>query len=204
MPERPQTFGFFVEGLGERAGNGLCGPSGRQRPPDWLELPASGLSYLTAAPGAKPAVHSEPAGLSDIVGVCEAIEFHGQPCLFLMARGRRMRVDGMPATRVEVLHVGSQVQLDGEHVLHLSMRMAPYLGPPRAEDIGRTCPLCRTPIGPETTAIWMCSYCGSVYHCEGDEKPAEDRLECGKLISECVHCNKPVVMKEGYSYVPEC
>jgi hypothetical protein len=39
-------------------------------------------------------------------------------------------------------------------------------------------------------------------HMEGQSKPAVERLECAAL-GDCPNCAQPIVMRSGYSHMPE-
>jgi hypothetical protein len=156
-----------------------------------FEVPAVGAAHLPLS--------ADPHDAA----VFEAVAVGHQPYLLMLSPGgQRLRVNGQRAPRVALLSVRDQVQLPDGGVLHVTRYTQPAIGRPGAEHVGKECPVCRDRFAPETI-VYVCPSCGSAAHCEGDEKPAEERLECIRLSSECPTCGAPVVMTQGYTYLPE-
>jgi hypothetical protein len=204
MKEQDQHFGVFVEKNEPYEDGGHCWGDATERQLAWVELPSSGICHLAAAPGEPPHIQREPADCQEEIALCETVEIEGERCLVLVAQGnRKLRVNGSPLLRLEALHAGDELQLDAEYLLHVALRTCPYVGPPRPGDLGQTCLYCRTLIGPETTTVYSCVKCGRPFHCEGEEKSADQRLECARLMAECQQCAQPVITRESYSNVPQ-
>ncbi len=169
-----------------------------------MDLPSSGICYLTAAPGQPPRAEQEPADRSEEIAVCESVEVAGKPCLLMIAQGnRQLLVNALSAQCLEILHPGDEISLGSDYLMRVVLRTCPYVGLPRPADLGQICLYCRTAIGPETTTIYACVKCGRPFHCEGEEKPADQRLECAKLMTECQQCTQQVVTQESYNRDPQ-
>ncbi len=159
-----------------------------------------GVSYLQVGPAAwvrllaKAPAKGEPACAVEPVGGREPL------LLLLSAAGARVRVNGQPAPPVALLGVKDQVQVGGGPLLHVTAYHAARVGPAPEGLLGRECPVCRVPLA--ATTVYVCPGCGAALHCEGEEK-GPDRLECARLSSECPACRAPVVMQEGWAYLPE-
>jgi len=126
----------------------------------------------------------------------------------------RVRVNGAPAPAVAILREGDELRVadasGAESVCLVALYHRPSIGPASAEEAGRTCPVCRTPIVLDKVR-YACT-CGALLHCEssaGEERsetdlaPADDRLECARVYSECPACYAPIVMAAGYARLPE-
>lgn len=204
MQGQGQHFRIFVEKYEpSEDGSHYRGGSEKHRR-KWIDLPSSGICHLAAAPGEPPHVRQEPPNRSEEIALCETVEIEGKRCLLQIALGnRQLLVNGSPARRLEVLHPGDEIQLDAEYLLHVSLQICHYVGPPRPADLGQMCLYCRTVIGPETTKIYSCVICGRAFHCEGEEKSADRRLECARLMVECQQCTQQVIIQESYSDAPQ-
>jgi hypothetical protein len=194
-------LGFFLEVVAAQAVPGQRRRGQRPALP-WMASPSEGVAYLVATPGGPPSLVSELPAPWDQAILLELVEFSGQSCLLMLANGRpAIRVNGLPTPRLAVLRVGDALQVDPDHLLHVSSRAAAYSGPPRQQDLGKTCPYCRSRIRPETNGVYACWDCSLVYHDEvGD---GENLLQCAQLIHECVQCTKSVIRGEEFQYVPE-
>jgi hypothetical protein len=156
-----------------------------------IEVPAAGTACLPWGP--------DPADAA----VLEAVTVGRQPFLLMLSAGlQRPRVNGQRAPCVSLLSVRDQVQLPDGRLFHVTRYTQPAIGRPGSDHLGKECPVCRTRFGTETT-VYLCPACGTAAHCEGEEKPADQRLECIRLSSECPTCGAPVVMTQGYTYLPE-
>ncbi len=132
----------------------------------------------------------------------EAVASQGQDHLLIVTpSGHSGRCNGQPLPRLALLTVKDQLQL-GDHLLHVTLFHRPRLGSPPADFVGRECPVCRLAITPETR-IFICPYCDTPLHCEGEDRPKDERLECVYLGSECPMCHRALVLQEGYAYFPE-
>ena len=203
MPSNGQRFVLFVETAGEQE-EPETRSHGRQAPPrklTALEVPSSGPAYLAIESGEVPQVLSEaPVGEAG-VSILETIRHEYQPYL-VMLPGAGIRVNGLPVPPVAILRAGDQIRAEGECLLHVSLLTGPRIGPPPDDKIGEECPYCRVKFTADRTA-YVCPHCGTAYHCEGDEREENDRLECARLASECYHCHKPLILEERYEYVPD-
>lgn len=204
-----QQFGFLVEALDqdESEKEALAGaprrPGAVPRDPGWIELPPAGISYLTLSPEQPPRVLLEPPARMSQAAVLETVRREQHPYLVMLGpTGQELRVNGVPAPPLVILHVRDQVQMGENYLLHLSLFRRPYIGPPAKEYTGSKCLVCRLPVAADTT-IYICPNCSGALHCEGEEKSQQDRLECARLSSGCPRCGNPVIMTEGYAYVPE-
>ena len=196
-------FGFFVEPLTPREEEGQLptrngNPAGRRV---WIQCPESGVSYLVAAPGTPRLRPTPPESAAEAIAL-EPVHHQGRSWLVMRRPGRKIRVNGLPAPRIAALRTGDQVQASDEYLLHVSLFTRPYIGPRLDEHADKTCPYCRTEFEPGFT-VYVCPHCRTALHCQGDEKPADDRLVCARLVSECPKCHMPVVMEEKHAYVPE-
>ncbi len=197
-------FGFFAEDLtiARRTPKlRATEPRGEQNY-SWLCMPTGDVAYLAVDNAGLPTLQPDkPDAAGDSIGLA-AVQFENQSFLAMLTSGELApRVNGQPAPPLTLLRVRDQVQVTERNVLHVSILNRPFIGRPRDEEIGTECPFCRIPFTADTT-IYICPFCDKAMHCEGTDKPEEDRLECARLTTECRHCNQPVNMKEGYVYVP--
>jgi hypothetical protein len=135
--------------------------------------------------------------------IFETVHHQRQPYLTMLSTpAARVRLNGVAAPPVAVLRIRDQVQIDGDFLLHVSQFTRPYHGPAASEHAGRDCPVCLTPIE-ERSLIFICPYCQTALHAQGEETPVADRLECHLSSSTCPCCNLPLAREEGYAYVPQ-
>ena len=210
--------GFFVE-TNKAESNGrhsladfrrqAGAPNGRHPALPWLAFPAPGPVWLRTTsdgPGLFAQSENAESGLAEsdgIVAGLEPIVYERQlHVLMLTPPGRSVRVNGLPAPRAAVLHVADLIEWGGSTVLHLSLHRRPHLGPPRPEDVGNECLVCRARIT-EQTVVLVCVHCSLALHCETTPTTGDSPLECARLSSECPRCRQELVIKEGYAYVPE-
>jgi hypothetical protein len=164
-----------------------------------LSVPA-GVSYLTVAPGEAPRLEDSPPSSGGLA--LEAVGSRGQDHLLIVSPADHPgRCNGQPLPRLALLAVKDQLQL-GDFLLHVTLFHRPRLGPPPADFVGRECPVCRLAITPQTR-IFICPHCDTPLHCEGEDRPKDERLECVYLGSECPTCHRALVLQEGYAYFPE-
>lgn len=168
-----------------------------------LEVPQE-TGCLTFDGNGEAALGPQPEGSTDGF-VVEPILSNHQSYLMMLSQGsERLRVNGHPAPPVAILSERDHIQVDDQLALHVTMFHRPDIGPPAPELIGKICPVCLTPFTAEPpTIVYRCWSCGCVAHCEGEEKPEDDRLECIKLSPSCPSCGVPVIMTHGYTYMPE-
>lgn len=197
-------FGFFVESL-----SGLL--EGRPRETHskprserlWLQCADSTTCYLVAEAGGPPRMTSDrPPRGSRFVALEPLRQQDGRSRLIMRQDGAQARINGLPAPCIAVLRRGDQLQIDDEHLLHVALYVRPYFGEPTAEHVGQKCPFCKSAIQ-AGQRIYLCPHCGTAMHCQEDEVAERDRLRCAMLATECRHCAAAVVMKEGFSDVPE-
>lgn len=137
-----------------------------------------------------------------------------------------VRVNGIVPPCVCLLRVGDQVLFGDDLLLHLTAYNRPQIGRAGPDQVGTECPFCRVVLRSVDT-VYVCR-CGAPVHCNGNgddrsgpdtvaaaEDPNEDvsnvgvsaeseeTLECAKLLSACPRCSRPVVLAEGFEYVPE-
>jgi hypothetical protein len=176
----------------------------QQRSPDWIELPAGRVSYLGIDLDQPPCVFEEIPATHRLAGVLEPIRQDNQRFLLLVSPpGHESRVNGIPAPRAAALQIRDQIRLNEDFILHVSIYERPYVGPPQDVHMDVECPLCRIRIAAGTSGVCECPNCGAVLHCEGPEKSADERLECGRLTAECPRCGQPIKLKPGFAYVPQ-
>ena len=112
--------------------------------------------------------------------------------------GLQVSLNGLPAACFSVLNPGDVLRFV-EHGLHLSLINRPYTGPPDESHLAAKCGYCRLPIQDEPgMRIYDCPHCHLPTHSQGEEMPAEKRLECAKLSSHCGHCQGDIVESEGF------
>lgn len=169
-----------------------------QRP---IEVP-QGLSFLNGSDGQPPRLGPERAA-DGVLAAFENLEAEGgrRAALLMFAVGNSApRRNGQPAPIVSALEIRDQLSFGSDLLLHLSARHDPYLGRPLPAQLDRECPVCRVPFVAESR-VYVCPVCDTASHCEGDEKPASDRLECA-LLGPCAVCGEPVQSEGGLQYDP--
>lgn len=118
--------------------------------------------------------------------------------LAINPNGGRLHVNGHAAPRVAVLGEKDALQLANDTVLHVTIFNRPRIHQPPPQLLGKQCPVCRVPFA-ETAAIYLCP-CGVAMHCEADDT---DGLQCARLHHACVACERPITLREGFSYWPD-
>ena len=111
-------------------------------------------------------------------------------------------VNGRSAPRVCLLRVGDQLLMEDGRLLHVTAYSTPMIGPATEQQVGSRCPVCLTPIK-QDARVFTCP-CGSVTHYDDAAgTPADERLECATIPSECLLCRHPIHLKGGYIHVPD-
>jgi hypothetical protein len=124
------------------------------------------------------------------------------PRLLITNLGKhRVRINGRVAPRFAVARERDVIQAGNGVPLHVTIHSTPPIGSVPPGQIGKECPVCRVAF----TAGCRCytCVCGATMHCEDDK--TEDGLQCAQLRSTagCPACKRPLIMIEGYSYLPE-
>lgn len=186
--------------------------------PSSLSRPARGGSTVVLN------VISTAADVPDDRVIVEPI-YGGQEARLVMlmpaGSGCPVRVNGIVPPRVCLLRIGDQVLFGNDVVLHLTAYNVPRLGRAEAAQVGTECLLCRVVFRSGDT-VYVCP-CGAAAHCmstgddrsgrdtvagaentnDGVPEEGEEALECAKLLSACPRCSRPIVLVEGFEYVPE-
>lgn len=123
--------------------------------------------------------------------------FHQQRLLVVNRTAHTLRVNGQPAPRVAALKEKDNFRWTGEAVFHVTAFHQPNIGSPSARLLGKECPICRVPFSDDTNC-YVCA-CGTAVHCEDSAAG----LQCAHLRADCPSCRRPIVLVEGYSYLPE-
>ncbi len=118
-----------------------------------------------------------------------AVNSHGEP----------LRVNGQLAPRAAVLAEKDSLQLPDDTTLHVTFFNRPRNGKPPPELIGKQCPVCRVPFT-ESATVYICS-CGVAMHNSPDGEA--DGLQCTRLQHACIGCERPITLKEGFTYWPD-
>jgi len=156
----------------------------------------SGVSSLALGSGGAPEIlAADSSALPSALLQLEPVERERRPSLLMLApRPSPARVNDAPAPPLSLLDVGDVVQL-GDVLLHVSWFNAPQVGPAAEHLVGKTCPVCRTPI--EAGATVIVHECGQALHLESDE----EGLRCA-MLGDCAGCGHPVSLDSGLSYRP--
>lgn len=118
------------------------------------------------------------------------------------AQKERVTVNGLPAARLSVVEPGDVLGID-DVTLYVAVRNRPFIGPPQESDLAAKCGFCRLAIQDvPDMRVYVCPSCRLPTHWQGDEVPADQRLECAKLSSQCGHCQADIVESEGFTHVP--
>jgi hypothetical protein len=172
--------------------------------PAILALPA-GVAFVRCLSGGQPFVESAESifgkELPDDAGVAVA-SLPGTARLMVASRGNALRIGGQPAPLVAIAQPGDVIQLDSDRAyeLHVTVYDTPHLGSAGAGLAGKECAVCRTPIASPETTIYRCRCGSAAMHCEPD---GPDALQCARLASTCPDCGQPIVLSEGYGFIPE-
>lgn len=163
----------------------------------------AGPSWLVAAPGRKTALLTSRLCGSPALAVLEPVltQQHNPRLLITSLGNHRVRINGRVAPRFAVARERDVIQAGNGVPLHVTIHSTPPIGPVPPGQIGKECPVCRVAF----TADCRCytCVCGATMHCEDDK--TEDGLQCAQLRSSagCPACKRPLIMVEGYSYLPE-
>jgi hypothetical protein len=164
--------------------------------PEMLAV-AAGVSSVALGPAGDPEIlGAEGPAPTRSMFQLEPVEVERHPALLMLAsRPSPVRVNGTPAPPLSLLEVGDVIQL-GDVLLHVSWLRAPQVGPAAEHLVGKTCPVCRTPITASAT-VFVHEECGTALHLE----PDENGLQCA-LLGDCASCGRPVSLDSGLSYRP--
>jgi hypothetical protein len=127
-----------------------------------------------------------------------------QPRLLLLAGPGTAppMINGRGAPRVCLLQVGDQLLLEDGRLLHVTAFNSPRVGTATEEQVGTSCPICRTAVG-RAARVFTCQWCGSVMHCEDPTRNADTApLECATIARDCPKCQRPIILAGGFQYVP--
>ncbi len=157
---------------------------------------------LVARRGEPPRLSPVAAEPSASGPVIEATVSRGhQPRLLVISSpDAPLFVNGHAAPRVALLKEKDQFQVDHPASFHLAVFHQPQIGAPPPDAIGKPCPVCLVPFTAESRC-YICP-CGAALHSEG-EPEEQDKLQCARISSECPVCRRPVVLTQGYSFVPD-
>jgi hypothetical protein len=196
--DAPADFRFLVE---------PCDDADVQR------CDASELFNVAVGPGvhaldveslaSNPRIVAAPPSRGPVAGTLhfEPLSVDRRPALLMLTpQGVDVRVNDRPSPRIALLAVGDQLQI-GDAVLHLTRYREFAVGPPSPEILGRKCAVCLIPFAHDTR-VYVHDVCGQPLHLEPESKPPEERLECARL-GDCPHCERPISLKSGYSFLPE-
>jgi hypothetical protein len=165
-----------------------------------LPVPFEPATVITA-PGEPPRLVPGIHPLSNGALVVEQI-VNNRRQLRLLAihpRGESLRINGQLTPRVAALAEKDSLQLADDTTLHVTILNRPFLGKPPPELLGKQCPVCRVPFT-ETATVYVCA-CGVAMHNSADGDP--DGLQCTRLQHACLTCQRPITLKEGFSYWPD-
>jgi hypothetical protein len=204
MNSRHQELGFFVEDAFQTPLSQQAERSPRARSPlPWVALPPDGLAYLVSASPVELRPIPDVSVVDPGAIVVDTADYAQRPYLVLLAPAvGRVRLNGARVGRLSVLHIGDVLQLDDRHVLHVSALYRPFIGPPPSELLGIECLSCRVPFSADRT-VYVCPSCGAALHCDGEDKPPEDRLQCALVTTACPRCGQAVARTEAFAYLPE-
>ena len=133
----------------------------------------------------------------------DSIRHKNQSLLLLNYQpGIRVTINGLVPPLLSVLKAGDVLRVGG-HALHVSLLNRPYSGRPSANHLTTKCGYCRVLVqDSENMRVYVCPNCRLPTHDQGEEVPAEERLQCVNLASHCGHCQAEIVRTEGFTYVP--
>ncbi len=174
----------------------------RPRTQRYYEVPCDGPCSLIPGEDGRLQIDAGPPASPDRLAELETIHVDRQAYLVVHPRGAALAVNGAPAPRVAVVRPGDEIRLGPERRMLVSLRSRPYLGPAAAEHAGLKCVFCRTPVR-ERAPIFVCARCRAPMHCEDDDRPADERLQCAAAVTRCPRCDTPVVLsrEEQFSHV---
>ncbi len=180
-------------------GETLAAKGGRPRH-EPMPVPASPAT-LQMPPGEPPQLAPGINPLADGAIVVEQIVNNRRQLrlLALQPRGEPLRVNGQLVPRLAVLGEKDSLQLPDETTLHVTFFNRPHVGKPPASLVGKQCPICRVPFTAEAT-VYLCA-CGVATH-HGNDGDTE-ALQCAQTQHVCVGCERPITLKEGFTYWPD-
>jgi len=163
----------------------------------------SGTSWLVATLEGTPSVVTVRSSSATPFASLEPLftKQHNPRLLITSLGNHRVRINGRVAPQFAVARERDVIQAGNGVPLHVTIHSTPPIGPVPPGQIGKECPVCRVAF----TAGCRCytCVCGATMHCEDDK--TEDGLQCAQLRSTagCPACKRPLIMIEGYSYLPE-
>jgi hypothetical protein len=168
--------------------------------------PERGVRLIPAeAPGGRVAgARDKAADPSAATCTLEPVWFDSSLRLAVLspAPDNTLRINGQPPPRFGLLSEGDQLLLPGGVLLHVAIYHRPYVGPARPEHVGEKCLVCRTPFSRQSE-LYACACGRGMHHEELPAPGADEPLRCALTSSECPACQRPVVLEEGFSHVPE-
>ena len=168
-----------------------------------LPLPA-GVAFAVMSRGSLE-LFDEPPGIpvppeNAATLLLEPVELGGRRLLLVATvGGLTPRLNGAPAPVVALLDVKDHLRV-GDAAVWVSEYLESLPGPPPAELVGKPCGLCRLPVE-ASSAVYRCD-CGVLLHLEGEDRPAETRLECA-LVGDCPNCGTAVRLDRGPVWTPD-
>lgn len=124
----------------------------------------------------------------------------GERLLMVSTTKAAISLNGLPAPLVSVLSLGDQLVLGPDLLVHVSRRIQnePIATPARL--VGQECEICLLPFTLDSRLV-ICE-CGAARHLDGEEVPAEERLECASL-GPCPLCETERPTSGGLAYLPQ-
>lgn len=167
---------------------------------DTVRVPR-GVSRLCS--GAAPHAVVGPVPSTPGGPLLEPLEEGGERLILVTPRGVvAPRVNGRRAPRVCVVRAGDQILLEDGRILHVAVFHTPRIGAATEDQIGRICPICRTPIE-RGDRVFACPNDGTTLHLDSPETTARpEPLECATLPSECPGCRTTIDLSGGFHHVP--
>lgn len=164
-----------------------------------LQVPASGHTFLVAAPGETPRLQDTPPESMQHAVVIEPVKKAYSPLSLIVINpaAAQTRVNGAVAPRVAVLREKDNFQINDAFSFHLTLFNQPKVGPPRPESVGqKQCAVCTKTLEPTSTTL-ECVHCGAELHLEG-----EGGLDCATIVSDCPGCSQPLIRAAAYTFEP--
>ncbi len=174
-----------------------------------MEVPEEGVAVLELSGDTPRLVPCDAAMPEDFELAFSVARYDGRAHLVALPGHRcRALLNGDKPPPFDVLELGDEILLESLR-LHVSLHLRPYVGPPRHEDVGRECPVCRVPIereGDDAVVIHVCPHCDGIVHLRATLEGESEPLECIALSSSCPTCGNPILAEdeEHFAYVPAC
>jgi len=168
-----------------------------------LEVPIHPSILRDGSDGATPRLVLARRGASrqKTAPVLEPIHTADGPALLMLSPpAARVRVNGLAVPAVSVLRVADQLQIEDHALVHVSEYETFDIRRPTGDELGRPCGVCMLEFTADTW-VHVCG-CNEARHCEGEEKPPNERLVCA-LMGPCARCGRQTATTPGHRYVPE-